>query len=146
MGGEDPRLHPHARPEPSDLVTAAEALRKTGLGKLFASLGGKLKAARAVAAHLGAAAEPDGLEALAEHVAAVRAFEADERLSAPLGPAWSGLRTPFDDVKAWNGRCPNSQDSARPFRRWKSKADPGIPRIAPHGLPRVKARDKCQRH
>ena len=58
-----------------------------------------MKAARAAAANLGTDPEPDRLEALAEHVAAVRAFEADETLAILFGPAWAGLGTPMEDVK-----------------------------------------------
>ena len=89
----------NGRPEPSDLVAAAETLRKSGFGKLIASLGGKMKAARAVATNLEVALEPDRLQALGEHVAAMRAFEADESMAALFGPAWAGLETQMEDVK-----------------------------------------------
>ena len=85
-----PAYTPEVRPEPSELHAAAETLRKSGFGKLVASLGGKMKAARAVAANLGTDPEPDTLEALAKHVAAVRTL---------FGPAWAGLGTPMEDVK-----------------------------------------------
>jgi hypothetical protein len=94
-----PAYTPVVRPEPSDLHAAAETLRKSGFGKLVASLGGKMKAARAVAANLGTDPEPDRLEALAKHVAAVRTFEVDETLALLFGPAWAGLGTPMEDVK-----------------------------------------------
>ena len=51
-------------PDPSDLLAAARTLRTSGFGKLAASLGGKMKAARTVAANLGTALSPTGLKRL----------------------------------------------------------------------------------
>ena len=94
-----PGYRSDARPEPEELISAAQVLRKMGVGKLFAAIGGKSKAARAVAADIGVEPDPDRLEALAGHVAAVRAFEEDEASATLFGGAWGGLSTPVEDVK-----------------------------------------------
>ncbi|MGO9894146.1 MAG: hypothetical protein ACLPX8_08040 [Bryobacteraceae bacterium] len=90
---------PNARSKPSELAAAAQTLRCTGLGKLFAAVGGKAKAARALASYLGIEADPDSLEALAQHIDAVTEFERDQALSTLFGPAWNGLATPAEEVR-----------------------------------------------
>lgn len=90
---------PEARPDPTQLTSAAQVLRKTGIGKLFAAVGGKSRSARAVAVDLGVEADPDRLEALAEHILSVRAFEEDDKLATLFGQAWEGLATRADEIK-----------------------------------------------
>ncbi len=140
-----PAYGPDARPEPSDLLTAVQTLRKTGLRKLFASLSGKLKAARVVAARLGAGVEPDSLEALAEHVSSVRAFETDEKLSVMFGPAWSGLGTPLEDVS----KGLQLRDLILTTVRQHRGADQVIPRVmamTPDGMAELSPhRETCKR-
>ena len=96
--GKAAGYRPESRPTPARLADAAKVLRKTGLGKLFASMGGRSKDARAVALSLGLAPDPELLEALAEHVSAVSAFENDDRMRTLFGTAWAGLTTPVQEV------------------------------------------------
>jgi very-short-patch-repair endonuclease len=88
------------RPIPRSLEAAAAILRKAGLGKLIAKLGGASREALALCNKLGAdPSRPEDLDDLARHVRDLAAFENDGALRRLFGPAWAGLSTPVDSVR-----------------------------------------------
>lgn len=88
------------RPDPAELEAAAATVRRGGLGRAFAALTGSARGVRELEQRLGFRGEPipGDLEALAGHVRAVAAFEADPVLRVLFGKAWAGLRTPVAEV------------------------------------------------
>ncbi|MBV8105479.1 MAG: DNA2/NAM7 family helicase, partial [Hyphomicrobiales bacterium] len=87
------------RPVPRRLEAAAATLRKAGLSKLIAKLGGASHEALAICSKLGAdPSRPEDLDGLAQHVRDLAAFENDAGLQRLFGPAWAGLSTPVDAV------------------------------------------------
>src|SRR5262249_31712818 len=90
-------------PDPDDIEVAAATLRKSGMGKAFASLTGAAKTAREFAAQFGLTSSPNAVDRLvwlAAHVRAVRTFEGDDAAAGILGASWKGLSTPFNEIGA----------------------------------------------
>ena len=86
-------------PAPGALRSASELLKKGNLGRAMAAISGSAKPARDIVARLGLADSErpaDDLAALANHVDAIDAFEADDDAERLLGPSWLGLETKFD--------------------------------------------------
>lgn len=97
-----PRFTGQRWPAAGDLEAAAAQLSKTSLGKLFGAIRGDGKTAREMLAALGLAAADTGaadvMQRLARHVRAVESFDATRAGPAIIGPAWSGMATPFDEI------------------------------------------------
>lgn len=97
-----PSYDPAKRPDAASLETAAEILNKGMIGRMFASFGGELKQARAVAASLGL--DPKGekvgetIGELARHLRALTAFEGDSDNKRIVGDLWMGFATPFEEL------------------------------------------------
>jgi hypothetical protein len=90
----------HNRPIAQNLETAAATLRKEGLGKLAAKLGGAWRRATDLCKGLGAdPSRPEDLDGLAGHLNDLAAFESDTALQKMFGQAWAGLSTPVNTVR-----------------------------------------------
>ena len=84
---------------PGTLRSASELLKKGNLGRAMAAISGSAKPVRDLVARLGltnSEKPADDLAALANHVDAIDAFEADDRAERLLGTSWLGLDTKFD--------------------------------------------------
>lgn len=90
-------------PDPDDIESAATVLRKSGIGKAFATAMGSVKVAHGLMAQFGLPASPEVaeiLDGLAEHIRIVRAFEGDAGAANAFGASWKGLSTPFEEIGA----------------------------------------------
>ena len=88
-----------AWPAPGTLRSASELLKKGNLGRAMAAISGSAKPVRDLVARLGmtnSEKPADDLAALASHVDAIDAFEADDGAERLLGTSWLGLDTKFD--------------------------------------------------
>jgi very-short-patch-repair endonuclease len=88
-----------AWPAPGMLRSASELLKKGNLGRVMAAISGSAKPVRDLVARLGLAdseKRADDLAALANHVDAIDAFEADDNAERLLATSWLGLDTKFD--------------------------------------------------
>jgi very-short-patch-repair endonuclease len=86
-------------PAPDTLRSASELLKKGNLGRAMAAISGSAKPVRDLVARLGLTnleKPADDLAALANHVDAIDAFEADDGAERLLGTSWIGLATKFD--------------------------------------------------
>jgi very-short-patch-repair endonuclease len=97
-----PAYDPAKRPEASALEAAATVLNKGMFGRMFASFGGELKQARAVATELGldpkADTVGDTIADLARHLRALASFEGDADSKRTVGDLWKGFDTPFEEL------------------------------------------------
>lgn len=93
-------------PSPSELSHVAGLMRKSRFARLMGSLFGDRAAIDGLAARLAVPAValpgPAELEAMACHVQALTAFEANRMHRQFLGALWSGLDTPFDGLRSVN--------------------------------------------
>ena len=90
---------PEAWPAPGTLRSASEQLKKGNWGRAMAAVSGSAKPVRELVARLGmenSDKQAEDLAALAGHVDAIDAFEADDGGSRLLGTSWIGLDTKFD--------------------------------------------------
>ncbi len=88
-----------AWPAPGTLRSASELLKKGNLGRAMAAISGSAKPVRDLVARLGmtnSEKPADDLAALASHVDAIDAFEADDGAERLLGTSWIGVDTKFD--------------------------------------------------
>jgi very-short-patch-repair endonuclease len=88
-----------AWPAPVTLRSASELQKKGNLGRAMAVISGSARPVRDLVARLGltnSEKPADDLAALADHVDAIDAFEADGGAGRLLGTSWLGLDTKFD--------------------------------------------------
>lgn len=88
-----------AWPGPGALRSASGVLKKGNLGRVMAAISGSAKPAHELVDRLGLTGSEkpaDEMAALASHVDAIDAFEAEEGAERLLGTGWLGLDTKFD--------------------------------------------------
>ncbi len=114
------------RPSPAQLNTFAATLRKTGFGKIFATLSGSLHTARNYCTQLGIEQSPAELEALSAHVQNLQRFESDIEMAVALGTAWNALATPSKGIDQaateWNQADMEWNEAVKAWERLFSTA------------------------
>jgi very-short-patch-repair endonuclease len=86
-------------PAPASLRSASALLKKGNVGRAFAAISGAAKPVNELVTRLGLTDSDkpaEDLAALAGHVDAIDAFEADDGAERVLGTSWLGLDTRFD--------------------------------------------------
>ncbi|MGA2794770.1 MAG: DUF4011 domain-containing protein, partial [Roseiarcus sp.] len=91
-------------PAAIDAAAVAEALRKTGLGKLVYVFSGKKKVVRQILERFSLDQSPSEAakvwDRIAAQASAIGIFNLNPQAASALGPAWQGVETPLDEIDA----------------------------------------------